>query len=90
MIEEIEDRDADRLDHKLDVLSQQEHVRGHAFTVPPRAAVARKMKCEIYCSGNAIARAICVICGIGLCQHHTHTVNGKTYCKLHKVGFVYE
>ena len=48
---------------------------------------AQKIMCA-YCHGNGIARRICVICATGLCKKHTHVVNGKTYCKEHKPGYV--
>lgn len=58
----------------------------HAFTQPPKPSTRQKQKCP-YCSGNAIARRICVICAVGLCARHTLVVDGKTYCKSHVPGY---
>lgn len=47
----------------------------------------KKAKCA-FCSGNAIARGLCVICMTPLCRRHTHVVKGKTYCRGCKPGYV--
>lgn len=48
-----------------------------------------KLKCDVYCSGNAIARFVCAVCHVGLCQRHTYKdENGIAYCKEHKQGYV--
>ncbi len=53
------------------------------FRPPKRVAV----KCAIYCHGNAIARAMCLVCRVGLCKRHAIVVNGRTYCKEHRPGY---
>lgn len=77
-----------RLNATLQNLSRQNHVRGHGLTVVRSASTKpAAAKCEL-CSGNAIARAICMFCLTPLCRRHTRTVDGNTYCPKHAPGYV--
>ena len=61
--------------------------RGHALELKPasdRPGFA-KVKCGICL--NALGRAICSICMMGLCRRHTITVDGAPYCEDHKPGY---
>ena len=67
-------------------LERMNHIRGHALDRNPRPITPKKMKCHA-CSGNAISRALCTFCHVGLCRRHTVTVEGATYCRKHAPGY---
>lgn len=70
----------ERLDRKLDQVADG--------LGPSRLRTKRaRAMCWAGCSGNAYARAVCVICGVGLCKRHTKMHEGKTYCKQHVPGY---
>lgn len=53
----------------------------------------QKLKCELYCSGNALARSVCAVCHIGLCKRHAIIAKdgpmaGLAFCKEHRQGYL--
>lgn len=65
------------------------HRPGKALDNLPHARRPKPLKCSP--CGNAIARAICVVCYKPLCRRHTATIDvgfgAQTYCKDHVPGY---
>ena len=75
-------------------LEKQNHIHGHASVEPaPRRAVRVRLKCDVYCSGNAVARFVCAVCHVGLCRRHAYIAKdgqfaGQAFCKEHRQGWI--
>jgi hypothetical protein len=63
-----------------------QYPHGHALdNVPHTRLPGKSMQCQP--CGNAIARNVCVICYVPLCERHTVRQNGLTFCKAHRQGW---